>query len=960
MPLFHNYGVCSFFRAIHCRKSIHFYNAELPLTHDNLLKIFQANNFEIFYGVPYTLKLLSESQTGVDLLQELKLVMYGGSACPDDLGNLLVENGVNLIGHYGATEVGQLMTSFRPKGDKAWNYVREHDALSPYLRWEPRGSNLYESVILDGWPSKVKSSRPDGAYATKDLFEPHPSIPRAWKYIARLDDTIVLVNGEKFNPVEMEGKIRSDKNVTEAVVFGAGRAHLGILLVPAAGLANRTDEEILDIIWPIVEFANKSADAFARISRDMIRVLPHDCAYPRTDKGSIIRQAFYRKFKAEIEETYDLAESSSEELVQFDLPELQQFIRDLLQRTLETPTPVQDDEDFFSLGLDSLQAIQMRSEILKKVDIGGNKLGQQIVFEQPSISKLGSFLLSLRIGNDGNEKMSIEQQMENLVVTGATGSLGAHIVAKLASRPDVDQIYCLVRADDLTHGYKRVVSSMIQRRVYHSLSLASRRKIIVLPSNLAEPDLGLSKSAYEAITEHLTAVIHCAWSVNFNMHLSSFEKGNIAGVSHLISLCQSAQPPATMNFCSSVSTCSQSTVVPVPERVPDFSWAQNMGYAQSKSVAEHICARAASQGVTTRVLRIGQIVGDTEHGVWNPQEAVPMIMQTAVTIGALPRLQETPSWLPVDVVAEVVTDISLSSAGSIFTNVTNPELFSWNDDLLPALRKCGLVFDEVEPREWIKRLRASNPDPVANPPIKLVDFFASKYDRDSFGPSKTFATEVARSFSPALAKVPSLVEEHVAKFVGYLNGKAWKSSSPPREAEKTVIVMMGLSGTGKSTVGNGIAQALDIPFIEGDKLYSRQDIATIRSGITLSDEDSLPWIDRINRRITDTLADLGYNCSVVSCSALREKYRNQIRHHMATHKVKAIFIDLEAERGILQRRLQERQGSAMEAVLIDSQLDVYEEPSSREFDVVPVDAERAEEAVLDQIRWIIEEAVECF
>ncbi|KAM0455039.1 hypothetical protein ACHAPV_007926 [Trichoderma viride] len=861
--------------------------------------------------------------------------------------------------------------------DKAWNYVREHDALSPYLRWEPRGSNLYESVILDGWPSKVKSSRPDGAYATKDLFEPHPSIPRAWKYIARLDDTIVLVNGEKFNPVEMEGKIRSDKTVTEAVVFGAGRAHLGILLVPAAGLATHANEEILDIIWPIVESANKSADAFARISRDMIRVLPHDCAYPRTDKGSIIRQAFYQKFKAEIEETYDLAESSSEELVQFDLPELQQFIRDLLQRTLETPTPVQDDEDFFSLGLDSLQAIQMRSEILKKVDIGGNKLGQQIVFEQPSISKLSSFLLSLRIGNDGNEKMSIEQQMENLVmrystetlsistsssivVTGATGSLGAHIVAKLASRPDIDQIYCLVRADDLAHGYKRVVSSMIQRRVYHSLSLASRRKIIVLPSNLAEPDLGLSKSAYEAITEHLTAVIHCAWSVNFNMHLSSFEKGNIAGVSHLISLCQSAQLPATMNFCSSVSTCSQSTVVPVPERVPDFSWAQNMGYAQSKSVAEHICARAASQGVTTRVLRIGQIVGDTEHGVWNPQEAVPMIMQTAVTIGALPRLQETPSWLPVDVVAEVVTDISLSSAGSIFTNVTNPQLFSWNDDLLPALRKCGLVFDEVEPREWIKRLRASNPDPVANPPIKLVDFFASKYDRDSFGPSKTFATEVARSFSPALAKVPSLVEEHVAKFVGYLNGKAWKSSSPPREAEKTVIVMMGPSGTGKSTVGNGIAQALDIPFIEGDKLYSRQDIATIRSGITLSDEDNLSWIDRINRRITDTLTDLGYNGSVVSCSALRETYRNQIRHHMTTHKVKTIFVDLQADRNILARHSQEHQDSLMRGNLVDSQLDLYEEPSSREFDVVPVDAERAEEAVLDQIRWIIEEAVECF
>lgn len=325
------------------------------------------------------------------------------------------------------------MTSFRPKGDKAWNYLREHDALSPFLRWEPRGSNLYECVVLDGWPSKVQSSRPDGAYATKDVFEPHPSIPRAWKYIARLDDTIVLVNGEKFNPVDMEGKIRSNKNVAEAVVFGAGRAHLGILLVPAARLATHTNEEVLDTIWPIVEFANKSADAFARISRSMIRLLPHDCAYPQTDKGSIIRQAFYQKFKVEIDETYNLGESSSEERMQLDLPDLQQFVRDLLGKTLEAPAPLQDDEDFFSLGLDSLQAIQMRSEILRKIDIGENTLGQQLVFEQPSINKLSSFLLSLRIGKEAAEKLSIEQQMDNLVTRYSTEILSISTNSSIVS-----------------------------------------------------------------------------------------------------------------------------------------------------------------------------------------------------------------------------------------------------------------------------------------------------------------------------------------------------------------------------------------------------------------------------------------------------------------------------------------------------------------------------------------------
>ena len=102
LPLFHNHGICNVFRALYSRKSIHIYNAELPLTRDYLVSVMQQNKFEIFYGVPYALKLLSESQEGIDLLKELKIVMYGGSACPDDLGNLLVDSGVNLVGHYGA------------------------------------------------------------------------------------------------------------------------------------------------------------------------------------------------------------------------------------------------------------------------------------------------------------------------------------------------------------------------------------------------------------------------------------------------------------------------------------------------------------------------------------------------------------------------------------------------------------------------------------------------------------------------------------------------------------------------------------------------------------------------------------------------------------------------------------------------------------------------------------------
>ncbi|KAF2023058.1 acetyl-CoA synthetase-like protein [Setomelanomma holmii] len=220
LPLYLNHGIYNFFRAIYSCKSIHIYNADLPLTKSYLTTILRKHAFEIFYGT----------------------VMYGGSACPDTLGDLLVDQGVNLVGHFGATEVGQLMTSFRPAGDEAWNYVRELTKLSCFLRWVPRGPNLFERTVLPGWPSKLASNLPDSSYATKDLFEPHATIKRAWKYIARLDDTIALVNGEKFNPVMMEGKIRSHKAVTETVIFGSGRPYLGALVVPSPATPGMTSD----------------------------------------------------------------------------------------------------------------------------------------------------------------------------------------------------------------------------------------------------------------------------------------------------------------------------------------------------------------------------------------------------------------------------------------------------------------------------------------------------------------------------------------------------------------------------------------------------------------------------------------------------------------------------------------------------------------------------------------------
>lgn len=812
LPLFHAFGLSNVFRGFTAVKKIYMYNASLPLTSKNLLQVMRRHKFEIFITVPYALKLLSETQEGIDALAAMKMVQFGGSACPDALGDRLTEGGVKLISHYGSTETGQLMTSDRPEGDKAWNYVRVHEKLAPFIRWEAQGGNLHELVVLHGWPSKVATNRPDGSYALKDLFEPHPSIHGAWKYCGRLDDTIVLMNGEKAIPIAMEQAVRQHELVKDNVVFGTGKSQLGMMVIASELAASKNSDEVIDAILPLITAENKALPAYAQLSRDMIRVLPCGTEYPQTDKGTLVRQAFLRMFQDKIEEVYHESESKSGGTRVLDEQELRDFIHEqILQLSSSSGDgqSISDDTDLFSLGIDSLQSTRLRAKILKEVQMNGKTLPQNIVFEYPTIAKLADAIVSIR-DSKAIETHDVIKEMGKLVekynsfpqhvpvtgtsdktcvvVTGVTGSLGAHIVAQLIRRPDITEVCCLVRAVSDNAARERVIESMRAREVYDDLLSEHHGKISCYRSDFSKPKLGLSDHVYDDISGKITDLVHSAWSVNFNKNLSSFEADCIAGAKNLMLLCLSAQQPrpASFNFCSSVSTVVNTPGNTVPEALPEsFSCAQGMGYAQSKLVTENLVAEAAQKtGMSARVLRIGQIIADTKHGIWNATEAIPLMLQAATTIGALPALDESPRWLPVDTVAESVIAISLAdlpcaAAAAVgksnsFFNIVNPHSFHWTGDLLPALRAASLEFEEVAQREWLTRLRKSNPDPEANPTIKLVEFFATKYDNDvTKRRNLGYETRKTEAAAPVLSDVPALQPELVRKFVHRFLNTSW-------------------------------------------------------------------------------------------------------------------------------------------------------------------------------------------
>jgi len=415
LPLYHNHGICCLFRAIWAGKKIYIYNAKLPLTSQHLLATLKEHpDIKILYAVPYALKLLSETEEGLKLLSDLDIVMFGGSACPKPIGDRLVDSGVNLVGHYGATELGQLMTSFRNhKEDKGWDWLRVGPNLEPYLKMEARGPNLFELCVMEGWPSKVATNCDDGSYATKDLFEPHPTIPNAWRYYARLDDTLVLENGEKANPLIAEGVIRQSEHVAEAIVFGANKPRLGAFVVPSA-TTQLSDGALLDAVMTYVNEANQVAPSFAYLSREMIKVLPRDVEFRKTDKGTVIRAAFYRDFSSQIEAAYADEQSGTLVLPKDDLLE---FLRkEFSQRVqLKEGESFDDNTDLFSLGVDSLQAIQARSNIIKTLKVQAKDIGRNFVFDFPTLDEMANEILRLQHGAPKRVKLNVEARMAAMV-----------------------------------------------------------------------------------------------------------------------------------------------------------------------------------------------------------------------------------------------------------------------------------------------------------------------------------------------------------------------------------------------------------------------------------------------------------------------------------------------------------------------------------------------------------------
>lgn len=784
-PLYHG-GIADLFRAWTSGAMIWLFpGTRVPITATNIVKCLdvarQAHEgaksplVRYFSSVPYVLQMLEAEPAGLHYLQNMDIVGVGGAALPAEVGDRLVQSGVNLISRFGSAECGFLMSSHREYGtDKEWQYLRVAPGAEKYVRFEAQNDEgLSELVVLPGWPHMAKHNREDGSFATADLFAPHPSIANARRYHSRSDSQLTLITGKKFDPAPLEASMAQSEWLDDVLIFGSGQPYAGALLFRSEQARDLSDEDLLEQIWPVVEKLNNGSQDHAGIQRTML-VPMSVLAQPleKSSKGTLLRGAVEKRFKQQIASAYTQVDGTDDIA---DVPdnELPAALREIVRSVVAKKRKLTDTTDLFSYGVDSIAGMQIRNKLRRVLPQDAKQLPINIVEDCGSVEKLVQYVRRRRGGDAEADEITPANEHEYMrelvdeysqfrnrsdssaatnghaddgdgrdviVLTGATGALGAHVLDQYRAKASVRLIYCLVRGADSHAAHERVNKALIQRKLQPLSGDSAVDKVVVLQAQLGDAQLGLEKPAYDQLAREATVIMHVAWSVNFRMKLRSFVKDNIAGVKNLIELALASpkpQPPRVA-FCSSVASAmaytGPSDLVP-EEMIADPAAATDLGYSQSKWVAEQICCRANK---VTRlsgrlsVFRVGQLAGDREHGVWNTKEAWPMMLSAVKVTGSLPALgSEKLDWLPVDVAAAALIQGAEAAARAgevaVYHVLNDNERPTWTD-LLGWLRKVE-TCEVVEPAEWVQRLAVAIDEGSEHPSGQLLDHWKRAYGR---------------------------------------------------------------------------------------------------------------------------------------------------------------------------------------------------------------------------------------
>ncbi|MFB7908762.1 type I polyketide synthase [Kitasatospora sp. NPDC056076] len=376
------------------------------------------------------------------------------------------------------------------------------------------------------------------------------------------------------------------------------------------------------------------------------------------------------------------------------------------------------DADVFDLGAHSLMVTQATRQLRR---LGATALSARDVLGAPTVAELAALVDRIVAGEPaaaapGGPDLAAEVTLDPAItaaglpapapsaapravlLTGATGFVGAFLCAELLRRTEAD-VHCLVRAATPAEGLERVRAALDS----YGLDGGDSPRLRVVRGDLAQPMLGLTEDAFDRLADTVDAVHHCGAWVNFVRPYRALKAANVLGTQEVLRL-------ATRRRLKPVHHVSTLAVLagavlggadrireddPLPPPV-----GHDTAYSQSKWVAEGLIGLARARGVPVSVYRAGGVLPSARSGAANSEDYITKVVQGCVQLGLAPQRRYDLSVGTVDHLARLVVGLSLEPAALDRTYHTiDPRPLAW-DDIFAYVRAHGFPVRSVPFAEW--------------------------------------------------------------------------------------------------------------------------------------------------------------------------------------------------------------------------------------------------------------------
>ncbi|KAI9764943.1 MAG: putative NRPS-like protein biosynthetic cluster [Geoglossum simile] len=466
-----------------------------------------------------------------------------------------------------------------------------------------------------------------------------------------------------------------------------------------------------------------------------------------------------------------------------------------------------DGDDFILLGGSSLQASMLIGQIRNKFKI---EISLFTFYNNSTMGALSSIVKQRLSGR--SEALQDERELwiadskiaddlpspsgpvvdwcndneGQVFLTGATGFVGAFLLADLLGMRQVHQVSCLVRATDATAGLERLKSVMCMYNLWKDCFV---RKTLVLPGFLEDEYLGLGQEQFKKLALRVSVVFHLGALVDYTKPYSLHRPANTLGTRNIVRFaCTGRVKP--IHYVSSISCFGPTGYVTGATSIREdepllphiVALPYDHGYAQSQWVTDQLMRRLADRGFPIAVYRPGFITGHSQTGACNPKDFFSRLMRACYDVGCYPRLlNQRKEFVPVDYVNAAILHIASSSVslGRAYHIVppTRAASIDMGDTMELVATSLDTCLVAVSYAEWIRRLEDVSPQsllPLQPMLMEKVHDGRTRWElHENMPVYETTNTFKALATYPRPMEFPVLGLSLMRKYVAFLRTKNW-------------------------------------------------------------------------------------------------------------------------------------------------------------------------------------------